>query len=235
MKRCLIVFMFVMLSVAGGCVRNLPVDRQSLAEMLEDLLVDDDFVFIDSNGDQGIGIRANRIEMLDFSTAGRVLIQIIVSTDLSSLNEDYMIMIDETFMYSTKTMTKWQHHETPVTRQDYQWLAMDVTRHFHVDWLDLTHLKDQVHALNEPRLHRTQDIHVLRGMVATDEDLPDNVVRMMEIRFTAQYLLEWHDRLEHTFDSTKQHSNYIEGIHVYFSPQMTIDFPFSATFVDITI
>lgn len=234
MKRIILCLIILTMVVLSGCVRSLPADQQSLEELLQDVSINDDFVFIDANGDQGIGIHANRIEMLDFSTAGRVLIHIIVSADLSSFNEDYMIMIDDTFIYSTKNMTKWRHQASPVTRLDYQLLAMTLTDHFDTEWLDMTVVRDYAMGLVSPRVSRTQGIHTLRGMTTSDRALPDHVVAMMEICFTGQQLLELHFRLEYTFDSTKQQSNYIEGVHVYYSQQIPIDFPFSATFIDIT-
>jgi hypothetical protein len=81
-------------------------------------------------------------------------------------------------------------------------------------------------------LLKNNKIYTLRGVIVTDEDLDDDVVKIFEITYENHILRSLSVQYEYTYRSTMRQSNYISGVHYYFGETMIGEFPPLNTFYE---
>ena len=221
--------MLIQLFLLSSCTSGEPVDLETLEEILDNLVINTDSIMVNSIYTED-DINVDQIEMFDMTNRDEIMIHIISSSTNLSLNRDDMIMITSNWVYSTRYMTKTEHHIN--IYDDVALYAMIGTFTDLIDFNLITkeHISTLARSLDEPILTRISQKYTLRGRILTSERLDDDVVKMCEIIYEDYVLVGLNIQYEHTFRSTMQQSNYISGIHYYFGEEMIGEFPALNTF-----
>jgi len=223
-KRYLLLFMGFLFLSLQGCVRHLDVNSEVIDQAMGPLEVDITHLMATRDGQTAI-YELERVEILDLSDLNALLIHIIVSSSITGMNEDYMIMITPEWVYSTKDMTKTVNEIDASDPQGLRTLIYRYTDLIDYDVLSNQPLKSLAETLGEPTLSVVRGVYTLVGTTAFEHSLPEGVLEVAKFIYEDHRLLELHVNRQYDFESTRQRSNYISGSHFYFSDQMPIEFP----------
>ena len=222
MKHLILTVLLVFLIT--GCQRYPSTDRESLEEIFQNLTIDTTHIFVNQITEID-GVNLDRIEIFDASDPTQILIHVMVNSEEESFREDYMIMIDSSHIYSTKTMTKTLHEIDISNKTELQIVINRYTELIDLSQFTNNIITRQAVSLNDKAFHKVGNRMIFRGETIRDSSIPAHAKSMIEFVYEDNRLLEVHYRNEYPFDSTKQESNYISGVHYYFSQQLEIEFP----------
>ncbi|MFH5881271.1 hypothetical protein [Liberiplasma polymorphum] len=207
-----------------GCVKVPETDNQSVAQVFQNLTINLEVVFVNKMYEVD-GVSVDHIEMLNQINSERILIHVLIHSELETLQADYKVLITPNFVYLTQGMHRVSHHYDITNKNELQTLINTYT-----DLLDLTKftnnaLTSLALSLNDKNFSTHSGRVFFSGETLKEPFLPPNSRSKIEMVYKNNTLLEFHFRNEYLFDSTKQESNYISGIHYFFTDQLEIEFP----------
>ncbi|MBE0700156.1 MAG: hypothetical protein IH571_00560 [Acholeplasmataceae bacterium] len=220
MKKILSLMLIVFLTSLSACIKNLPTDPVSLDAVFAEMTIDlSTLMATNLSIQQDYSI--DTVIFYDARDSEAVKIHVIVSSENTDMQADFMMMITPLYLYSTKTMRKTTHGINLQDQAAYEAYMLELT-----EWIDLSffipsHLKDLSDTLINHQLTRVQKTYRLEAMVPNFEG--ERVRFIFEL--SNKQLKEFHERHEADFESTKQRNNYLYGSHFYFSDEIDIDFP----------
>jgi hypothetical protein len=224
MKRFFSLLLIGMVLYLTGCVSVIPVNQEDLETTFSALMISNDYIManrIYTLPEGGV----DHVVFLDASNRSEILIHVIVSTEIVELQRDEMIKITPDLIIFSKDMSSIQNPYDPLTDEGFQILIEIYTELIDFNFLKQSNLLQLTKSLKNPKWTKIKEIYRFYGERPWTEPLPKDVIEVAEFVYTGNKLLELHLRREYTFSSTPQKSNYIHGLHFYFSEQVPIEFP----------
>lgn len=207
-----------------SCRREPTIDAQFVSDLFSDMELNTDHIFI-NHVDHSNGNQIDRIEMLDQSNSERIRIHIIDSIK----NYDYQILITPDYIYDTRTMVKSPNHydqdENGRIEAIYHYTTL-----IDFNQINLSEYYELAQKLHQRTFNVSRITNTLRGEYPTNRH--DSYREFIEFKIIEDQLFEVHYRIEDDFQSTKKESNYIAGMHFYFSDQKISEFPPLDTFFE---
>ena len=226
MKRVIIILLvFTLIS----CVRLPSTENESIVDIFQNMTINLDYIFVNRVYEVD-GETVDHIEIFDQSNKSAILIHVMVNTELENLQKDYMVLITPVYVYSTLDMSQTTHDLDIQNITQLQFLINQYTELIDLSKFTNHQLTQEALKLQDRSFNRHSGLMFYSGETTKEAGLPANAKSTLEIVYKDSTLLEIHYRNVYRFDSTKQESNYINGIHYYFSNQLDITFPPIASF-----
>ncbi|MFP4078728.1 MAG: hypothetical protein ACLFUQ_06270 [Candidatus Izemoplasmataceae bacterium] len=192
----------------------------ALAEALGDLEIDTARILI-NRVDGGI----DQTEYIDFSDPQAIHVhRIDMSTEAPEIM-DRQVLITPDWIYDTASMKKVTHEDPLDTTDSLKPLVGGFTTLYQENRFTHEEVVTIALRLEEPSLHRSGNLNVLKGRDTAVTDSPGGTNAMVEIRYSDNFLHELHFTLEYDKPSTKRESNTISGTHWYFGAERIASFP----------
>ena len=217
MKKALFISLIILGLLLGGCRTKPTIDAHFVSELFAELDLDTNHIFI-NRVNTSSSHPIDRVEIINRSDSQAIIIKVIDTV----LNEDYAILITPSFIYDTRTMTK-RVNPYPNTEVGREAAIEANTTLLDFSIIELDYYLDLAQNLTKKTYDTSRLYNTLRGQKR--ESSSQQYYEYVEFKIMDDCLLEVHFRLEEDFQSTKKESNYISGIHFYFSDQMPLDFP----------
>lgn len=208
-----------------ACLRTPSTSLDSLTEIFSQMEIEDEKLLINRVKDG-----KDRMEFIDLSNKNEVLLHIIENEGTEMT--DRQLMFTPEWIYDTAGMHKHRNTHTLSSKPDAEALIEQHTTLYEAGRFTNEYLTQLARSLQSPSIHRSGQLHVLKGLDPSMTDPPSGTNAMVEIRYRENRLHEIHFKLEHDFSSTKQKSNYISGTHWYFGSGLFTEFPDKSSFTE---